>query len=139
MVVTHLSKVLQSNFSCHYSLFSYCTPFVTVVSIQEPDSSAKSGSKNAKNARDNHTAEEGLACGKMVASSHNSCTASSSKHLVRRTSSPAANAANAASKVEPGYVTVLEIGSNHSNNNNNNNKAEVKRPNVNRYQFYFNQ
>ena len=96
--------------------FSYCTPFVTVVSIQEPSLSASSAKKKPAD-------EEGLLSGgKMVATS----TTASSKHLVRRqarTSSPVATA----NQKEPGYVTVLEIG-NNNNNNNNNHKAEVKRP-----------
>ena len=99
-------------------IFSYCTPFVTVVSIQEPSISP------AKTKQNSSTDEEGLQSGgKMVASS-------SSKHLVRRTSSPPATT----NQKEPGYVTVLEIGSSNNNNNNNNNhKAEVKRPTHHRY------
>ena len=108
----------QRNSHNWYSLFtfSYCTPFVTVVSIQEPSLSVSSAKKKPAD-------EEGLLSGgKMVATS----TTASSKHLVRRqarTSSPVATA----NQKEPGYVTVLEIG-NNNNNNNNNHKAEVKRP-----------
>ena len=111
-------KTIKENSHNWYSLFtfSYCTPFVTVVSIQEPSLSVSSAKKKPAD-------EEGLLSGgKMVATS----TTASSKHLVRRqarTSSPVATA----NQKEPGYVTVLEIG-NNNNNNNNNHKAEVKRP-----------
>lgn len=114
----HISKL---TFLIISFIFSYCTPFVTVVSIQEPSLLSPAKSKSKQNSS---TDEEGLqTCGKMVASS-----SSSSKHLVRRTSSPPATT----NQKEPGYVTVLEIGS--SNNNNNNNKAEVKRPTHHRYE-----
>lgn len=109
------------------------TPFVTVVSIQDTMvtknkstmSKASSSAAAVGNASSLEADDEGpsssASCGKIVASS-------TSKHLVRRVSSSKKTSKQAgSSKAEqPGYITVLEIGSTTTNNNNNHVSRELK-------------